>query len=542
MACSKFFSGDLPELINEIIQYFHYDYKTLHSCILVNRLWCRLTIPLLCEDPFSIKSPENYYFIEICLCNLNENDKTKLNEYGNYNDLFSSNTLFNYPSFIRHLDTHKIYNSIEKWVLNVGIYFITDSSTSQISNLTKLIYRLLFLIFIENEANLHSFEVTLLNNAEYECFDEVFELILQNPNFICNIKSFKLDLSKTTDNIINFLGFLYSYCNSITSLYLFPLYTRDYYPIFKNNLSQIIKSQENLKKILFTCDFSQLHYSFLSLKSPNYSNTLNTIIFYIVDFKDVTVLSEAFNQLNVLESVHIVYCYSLDSKFFQQIDNITKPFKLKSLFLDEELHIESLKLLMQKSGNYLENFGNKGNRSQQLLQSIIKYCSKIKYLGSIRLDNQSTYLLFNLIENIKQNLNYLIINDFQYSDVDHLAPIILQNLGQILPFKLEYLCLGFKINKSDFEVFLKNSQNTFIKRLLISNTKKEESENIFPYIKEYIMRKKRVKYLAILEYFHGKREDLFSLKDEVKEFESYDIQVVNYRDLIINVYDFIKEA
>ncbi|RGB30446.1 hypothetical protein C1646_671683 [Rhizophagus diaphanus] len=74
MACSKFFSGDLSELLNEVIQYFRYDYKTLHSCILVNRLWCQLAIPLLWEDPFSIKLPKNYHFIETYLSFLNEDD------------------------------------------------------------------------------------------------------------------------------------------------------------------------------------------------------------------------------------------------------------------------------------------------------------------------------------------------------------------------------------------------------------------------------------------------------------------------------------
>src|ERR1700743_3446532 len=102
MACSKLFSGDLPELINEVIQYFHHDYKTLHSCILVNRLWCRLTIPLLWEDPFSIKLPKNYYFINIYLYNLSDDDKIKLNNYKINDDLFTlNNTLFNYPSFIQ---------------------------------------------------------------------------------------------------------------------------------------------------------------------------------------------------------------------------------------------------------------------------------------------------------------------------------------------------------------------------------------------------------------------------------------------------------
>jgi len=108
MSYSKLFSGDLPELIYEIIKDFQNDSSSLHSCILVNRLWCRLTIPLLWEDPFSIIKYYNfpsyksqYYFIEIYLCNLNGDDKTKFNEYGINCDLLTSNTLFNYPTFIK---------------------------------------------------------------------------------------------------------------------------------------------------------------------------------------------------------------------------------------------------------------------------------------------------------------------------------------------------------------------------------------------------------------------------------------------------------
>ncbi|PKC61530.1 hypothetical protein RhiirA1_466414 [Rhizophagus irregularis] len=118
-------------------------------------------------------------------------------------------------------------------------------------------------------------------------------------------------------------------------------------------------------------------------------------------------LDKIFEQLNVLESVHIIYCISLNNSFTHQIFNLAKPFKLKSLFIDEKSQIdESLKLLLQKSGGYLENIG-------------CKYSHKHK-----------NYLSIDLIENIKQNLNYLSINA---------NLIILRNLGQALPFKLKYL-------------------------------------------------------------------------------------------------------
>ncbi|CAB4442838.1 unnamed protein product [Rhizophagus irregularis] len=198
------------------------------------------------------------------------------------------------------------------------------------SDFLKLINRSLLLLFIENEVNLCSLEISIEYYQEHE-YSDTLELILQNPNFISNIKNLTLEFEEIADNMTKFLTFLYS----------------------------------------------------------NYS------------------------------------------KFVQQIVSITKPFKLKSLFLDEILQIESLELLMKKSGDSLENFGINIYRSQQLLQLFelaIKYCSNIKFL-------------------------YLYVGS-----------TILQNLGQILPFKLESLNLSLAIiNGSDLKVFLKNSQNTFIK-------------------------------------------------------------------------------
>ncbi|PKY33613.1 hypothetical protein RhiirB3_452651 [Rhizophagus irregularis] len=83
---------------------------------------------------------------------------------------------------------------------------------------------------------------------------------------------------------------------------------------------------------------------------------------------------------------------------------------------------------------------------QQFLQLIINY-------------------LLNLIESFNQNLNHLSITIEDYQDRSNnikCSSIILQNLGQILPSKLDYLNLVLYIRENDFEIFLKNSQNTHI--------------------------------------------------------------------------------
>uniref|UniRef100_U9TWQ5 Uncharacterized protein n=1 Tax=Rhizophagus irregularis (strain DAOM 181602 / DAOM 197198 / MUCL 43194) TaxID=747089 RepID=U9TWQ5_RHIID len=105
---------------------------------------------------------------------------------------------------------------------------------------------------------------------------------------------------------------------------------------------------------------------------------------------------------------------------------------------------------------------------QQLFEFITKYCKKIRYFESGIPDDNNIYLF---IENNQHNINYLTIEaDFNsYTDCKELSSNVLQKLGQVLPYKLEYLCLILSFNTSDLEIFLERSQNTFIEKLLISN-------------------------------------------------------------------------
>ncbi|GBB85036.1 hypothetical protein RclHR1_11600001 [Rhizophagus clarus] len=518
MSCSKIFSGDLPELTYGIIKYFHSDFATLHSCILVNRLWCNLAIPLLWENPFSIPT-ENYNFIKIYLNNyLNDDDlKTKFNEYKIIYNLSPSNTLFNYPRFLKYLNTFEIISCIKSW---------SGFLKHERPKFIRLVYTTLFKIFIENELNLRIFEIEI-SVRYYDYFNDISELILQNTTFIYNIKNLNLHIGYSDDSL--------HYRNT----------SSDKHILIRNRILQIINSHQNFKEISLC--YYPLYLSLLN--NYNYSNTLKSIILCHVDFKGITNLTEIFEQLHVLESVHILYCISLNISFVQQIINLTKPFKLKSLLVDRLSQIEPLELLLRKSGDYLENFGfdfpntnGKPLLLQQLLELTVKYCKNINYLYLSGIVSQITYLVLKLIEN-NQNLNYLFISTGFDSTKIECGSIILQNLGQILPSKLEYLNLFLAIEESDFEIFLKNSQDTFIRKLLFYSS---ISQNILPSIKEHIMKKKRTKYLATVipsseeALLFDECTDLMSLDDEVKEFGLYNIEVKGYYFLQISLYDFIR--
>src|ERR1044072_623685 len=112
MACSKLFSGDLPEISTYIIQNLRNNFSTLYSLVLVNRFWCRLAIPLLWEDPFSIKYRKHLptHFLDTYFLFLSDNDKTKIMPY-----CYEFKPLFNYPSLIKTMILSRIRFHIANW-------------------------------------------------------------------------------------------------------------------------------------------------------------------------------------------------------------------------------------------------------------------------------------------------------------------------------------------------------------------------------------------------------------------------------------------
>ncbi|GBC33985.2 hypothetical protein GLOIN_2v1790166 [Rhizophagus irregularis DAOM 181602=DAOM 197198] len=147
--------------------------------------------------------------------------------------------------------------------------------------------------------------------------------------------------------------------------------------------------------------------------------------------------------------------------------------------------------------------------------------------------------MISLIENVKQNLNRLSISVGNNQDSN--SKLVLQNLGQILPSRLDYLCMSlYDIKESDFEVFIKNSQDTYFKKLLIEIIERDDisdGTDILPYIKEYIMKKKRVNYLAIKYTYPSSWFDEMDLSDSgrAEEFKLYNIKVLSYISLFIDI-------
>src|ERR1044072_3120387 len=118
--------SQLPaDCLNEIFEYFDNDKITLHSCLLVNRLWCEISVRILWTTVW------NYDTLIACLSNESKEILYK-------NKIISSISisrppLFNYVAFIRNLEidniiknTLKNYQSTTPQNLNYKKYIIAQ--------------------------------------------------------------------------------------------------------------------------------------------------------------------------------------------------------------------------------------------------------------------------------------------------------------------------------------------------------------------------------------------------------------------------------
>ncbi|KAF0557800.1 hypothetical protein F8M41_012256 [Gigaspora margarita] len=124
---SKLFMGDMPELIENILNHLNDKYYSLFSCALVNQHWYKMSIPIFWQNPFLFDS--NLLFISEYFSSLDENDKFILKECG-INAKFP-NTLFNYARFLKVLDLSSLEN------LSLGP--ISDFSTENATALLKIL-------------------------------------------------------------------------------------------------------------------------------------------------------------------------------------------------------------------------------------------------------------------------------------------------------------------------------------------------------------------------------------------------------------------
>ncbi|RGB43249.1 hypothetical protein C1646_749991 [Rhizophagus diaphanus] len=395
------------DIIEEILFFIQIDdIKTLHSCLLLNRQWCQLVIPILWKHPFYYAQKGNSKLISTILSfsNLNydnDDDNDDGDDGRNNNSIRRNRMTFDYISMIRHLHYDFMIISIEKWYKD-NINFFKNN------------------IKIFKNNNNYSFDSFKNNNNN--SFDNSFKNSNKN-SFKHNNNSFKNNNDNNSYNYSND-----SFKNNNNSYYNNNNYSDDSFKNHNHNNSFSFKNNNENFKIV------------------NNNNSLNNISLIMKFLLRLFIKkSVKLNSLFILSN-HVCWNnnYNLN-RYMELIDPEFNDFfeNLKFLYLEVYSHYPSIKFL-QKFSLMVNNL--------EILHL------RTPLLGLMRFPNNMedimTKNLCTLIRSQKKLKEFKLINSIKYSSLfisslssnDYLKNLILLNT------KIDEIDPLWKILKNSFNL------------------------------------------------------------------------------------------
>ncbi|PKY21976.1 hypothetical protein RhiirB3_435739 [Rhizophagus irregularis] len=439
----------LPNLPYDCIYYilnqFQNDRSTLLNCLLVNRSWCEITVPLLYANPF-IRMAENSYSIILTLISCFDKEELlllknqlKLNNI-NFNFINNINIkynkpLFEYPKYLKIFDFSTMNLIIIKWFESYS-----KLSFTQRDNLSKNILPLIYQIILKKCTNIKHFYITI---------SDIKFLNIKNltPN-LSNLDSLTLqfhDTNMTKELLID----MENICLNLKRLEIsISYYIQNNSYIFKK-LCKVIQKQKNLKDFKLSCDNTLLNNILISLEFQKYS--LVYIEFEHINFKNISLKN--FISLHNLKYLKFHYCCGL---LLDEIDILTfASFKLEELILscndwNHNITASIIKYLGESLQSLLLF-------SENLTISIMKNLS-IYCLNLNTLDIETKYLTFpDLFTNYFKNLRIRILH-IKFNYHYELRDLLFTNLAINLPINLKEITIRSRRYKY-FKKFLENCHN-----------------------------------------------------------------------------------
>ncbi|KAF0479018.1 hypothetical protein F8M41_023926 [Gigaspora margarita] len=503
---SKILKGDMPELMENILNNLNDDIYSLHSCTLVSRHWCKMSIPILWQEPFLFETRPS--FISNYFSSLDEYDKFFLLRCG-INEEFSE-TLFDYARFLKVLNLWKFKCKVDDWIELFNSKSLNDDNTSSYH-----IINLLFKLLIESGAILHKFSLCFSKSLEFK--PEIFYTLGQNVQFFSQIQHLSLVLVDL--NIESAITWLRALVNNVTKIrtlkFIEENYSRhvhhvnDMLPLI-HSFIYIIKSQEQLRKFsLFGVRYITKFHGIISVLESQ-KNSLQEVR---IDNCNFSAEFEVLNNCKNLETLRIMYCNPILSKLSNILD-----YKISTLQLnDYPIDARSIALILKKSGILLQRLCLKSdheiNEEPLLLEAIKSFCPNITCLriSGFVISTQFIELIGNF-----QKLQFLSLRCNTDGIPDEELKIRIIQFSEILPLTLQYFCLGHWLRK--YVDILLNHCNASLKKLSIYEI---YNEKILKALVEFCKRIKTLNYVSVSRYL--------DLDDNIKkELETY-VALVPYK-------------
>ncbi|CAB4399848.1 unnamed protein product [Rhizophagus irregularis] len=417
------------DCIYYILKYLRDDHSTLFNCLLVNRFWCKETVPFLYANPFEhlIGSKNNTtHKCSIIFTLISCFDKAEIlklkNQLNEYNDNINyyineeNESLFEYPKYLENYNCLTINNIIFEWFKN---FFNIPSNNEIVANFIPTFH----------QSNLRqSINIKRLDISFYSFFFNKNNNIRSFDQNLTKLNSLSLrDINeKCNDFTQEFLESVANICSNLKRLEISSLPNNISMKI-KENLCKIIQNQNKFNALKISRCESFLNNIFLSLEFQKHS--LVYIEFVGINFGNIPFKN--FITLYNLKYLSFIYCGEISSEQCNLLNFAT--FKLKELTLltwSNNIALSMIKYL----GKSLQKLYFDGiSITITIIEYISTYCLNLNSL-KLRIGSGINYV-FPYFKNLRINNLILIIHNQYFRNnllanlFENLAPINVKEIS-----------------------------------------------------------------------------------------------------------------
>ncbi|CAB4413103.1 unnamed protein product [Rhizophagus irregularis] len=456
----------LPDdCIYYILQYLQNDRSTLFNCLLVNRFWCKSTIPLLYANPFLNMTDKNYTIVLTLIFCFNRvemlqiKNQLGLGQINNINFDEEHKPLFEYPKYLENYNYFTINSVIRR-------FFVKLCSNSGSSISRNKIY-----------CTIPIFHYSILRQSRNIKQLDTFMYLFYSKSFKnFNIQNFTTNLTKLNSLSLNFylhytfnkeveqefLSNISNICSNLRKLIIsLPQTQRSllqqhitfdnlHYNITLEKLCTIIQKQNKLKIFKITNCHSLLKNILLSLDFQKHS--LAHSEFTKCDFNNINL--KRFNNLYNLEYLTFKNCKGTILLDQREVLNFTS-FKLKELsFIRNNWSVDVTSLMIKYLGASLQRLLIE-NPTIPIIENILTYCSKLNFL-KIRIDTRFNLLVLPYFKNLKIRILNINISYYNYININE----FFINLANNIPINISKISI-FCRKSNKFKEFLENCHDNF---------------------------------------------------------------------------------
>jgi hypothetical protein len=345
--------------------------KSLHSCLLVNKLCCEIIIPILWSDPYKYFYKKNLLF-NIIISHLSDDSIKLLKDKSDITEDFQKQKLsFNYIRFCKYLNNIERIFPNDSWSLKVEIYKLFISECSSIKCLS----------------------------SEMLSHSSIYEYPGANTS-LSNLYELDYDYSKR-----NYFRELGQICRSIEKIHV-KIYkdNKDY-----NEFAELIEMQKQIKYIVYRVEYNECKRIDQALEKH-----ANSIICLDLIMHNHAILHSLFPKLINLQFLRINYQSYKERNFKDFKEYIINPGYCNLQVLELQFispHVV-INIIQNTNGNLYKikvRFAT-CDQEKEYNQSIYKYCPNIKYVTAFLNKDGTLEELENIIIKCQQ-LVAIDIND-----------------------------------------------------------------------------------------------------------------------------------